>query len=100
VRGADSATGYTTQITKTTNPNRLSFSSKHFYLNRLFPDLLAARIGIPPIDQINTTPQSAVHTRYAGLKHRPPYMPSPAENPLPRLIRSSQHSIFSFQTIL
>ncbi|RQU37086.1 hypothetical protein DF142_23890 [Burkholderia cenocepacia] len=71
MRGADSATGYTTQITKTINPNRLYFSSKQFYLNRLFPDFLAARIGIPPIDQINTMPRSAVHTRYAGLKHRP-----------------------------
>ncbi|RQU09771.1 hypothetical protein DF157_29850 [Burkholderia cenocepacia] len=71
MRDADSATGYTTQITKTINPDRLSFSSKQFYLNRPLPNLLVARIGIPPIDQINTTPQSAVRTRYAWLKHRP-----------------------------
>ncbi|WP_078041697.1 hypothetical protein [Burkholderia cenocepacia] len=71
MRDADSATGYTTQITKTINPNRLSFSSKQFYLNHPLPDLLVARSGISPIDQINTTPQSAVRIRYAGLKHRP-----------------------------
>jgi len=39
---------------KTKNPIRLYFSSKQFYPNRLFRDLLVARIGMPPIDQINT----------------------------------------------
>jgi hypothetical protein len=34
------------------------------------------------------------------LKHRPLHEPSPAENLSPHLIRSLQHSIFTFQTIL
>ncbi|ERI31297.1 hypothetical protein BURCENBC7_AP2587 [Burkholderia cenocepacia BC7] len=59
MRDADSATGYTTRITKSQNPDRLSFLPKQFYPNRLYPNLLVAQIGAPPIDQINTVPRGA-----------------------------------------
>ncbi|WP_423763587.1 hypothetical protein [Burkholderia sp. NLJ2] len=63
-------------------------------------DMPIPQIAIISIDQINTGPQKAARIRCQDRRRGPLHGPSPAENLPPRIIRSSQHSISTFQTIL
>ncbi|WP_338641509.1 hypothetical protein [Burkholderia pyrrocinia] len=58
------------------------------------------KIATFSIDQINTGPQKAARIRCQARRRGPLHGPPPAKNLPLRIIRSSQHSIYTFQTIL